>query len=141
MPQEVRSKFMRSIEDQELASNTVFFMHQNNNGHLVPLNLAEESHGTQKLFALAGPWIDVLTSGRVLVVDELNNSLHPLMVRYLLDLVHDPERNRAGAQVLFTTHDTSVFDRNLIRRDQVWFVEKDEHNALGYSQVHLWVSE
>lgn len=88
-------------------------------------SLDEESNGTQKLFALAGPLLDVLKNGRVLVVDELDTSLHPALMRHVLGLFRHPAANPLGAQLIFTTYDTSVLDRSLLRRDQVWFVEKD----------------
>lgn len=67
----------------------------------------------------------MLKHGRVLVVDELDTSLHPALMRHLIGLFHDPAANPQGAQLISTTHDTSVLDRSLLRRDQVWFVEKD----------------
>jgi len=78
---------------------------------------------------LAGPWLDVLEKGLVFFVDELDTSLHPLLIRFLLNLLHSPETNRHNAQLVFTTHDTTVLDQTLLRRDQVWFVEKDAGNA------------
>lgn len=84
-----------------------------------------ESDGTNKVFALAGPWLDVLENGRVIVVDELNNSLHPMMVRFLVKLFHNPTVNQSGAQLIMTTHDTTLMDKDVLRRDQIWFVEKD----------------
>ena len=95
----------------------------------VPIPLGEESGGTQKLFAYAGPWLDVLASGRILLVDELDNSFHPLMMQHLIKLINNPSINRHNAQLVFTTHNTSLLDREFLRRDQVWFVEKDEQNA------------
>ncbi|RLC07333.1 MAG: ATP-binding protein, partial [Deltaproteobacteria bacterium] len=71
----------------------------------------------------------VLENGLVLFVDELDTSLHPIMVRFLLNLLHNPETNRYNAQLIFTTHDTIILDQSLMRRDQVWFVEKDELNS------------
>jgi len=62
-------------------------------------------------------------------VDELNNSMHPLMVRFLIGLINNPEINRKNAQLIFSTHDTSVLDNELFRRDQIWFTEKDATNA------------
>jgi hypothetical protein len=112
--QEVEKPFVRFVHrsDKELAS---FEMH-------------EESLGTQRLFAFAGPILDVLHNGRALAVDELDGSLHPLMVRYLVKLFHS-ELNKHGAQLIFTTHDTSLLDQSLFRRDQIWFVEKDRSQA------------
>lgn len=87
--------------------------------------LADESLGTQKLFALAGPLLDVLSKGTLLVIDEMDRSLHPLLVRQLMETFQNPEINRHGAQLIFSTHDTSLLDTTLLRRDQIWFVEKD----------------
>ena len=92
-------------------------------------DISDESGGTQKLFAFAGPLLDILAKGRILLVDELDTSLHPLMVRFLISLIHNPEVNRSNAQLVFTTHDTSVLDTEIFRRDQVWFAEKNAENA------------
>ena len=92
-----------------------------------------ESDGTKKLFEYAGAWIKALNEGATLMVDELDRSLHPLMTRFLVQLFHDAKRNARGAQLIYTTHDTTLLDTKLIRRDQVWFVEKDEH-----SSTHLY---
>lgn len=89
----------------------------------------EESDGTQRLYGLAAPVIDVLKRGRILVVDELDSSLHPLLVRRLISMFHDPSMNKAGAQLIFSTHDTSLLDHTLFRRDQIWFTEKDSDQA------------
>lgn len=91
--------------------------------------LHEESEGTQRLYALVAPVLDVLRDGRILVVDELDSSLHTLLVRRLISMFHDPSLNKRGAQLVFSTHDTSLLDHNLFRRDQVWFTEKDPDQA------------
>lgn len=93
------------------------------------LDLQEESDGTQRLYGLAAPVLDVLRDGRVLVVDELDSSLHTLLVRRLVSMFHDPALNRHGAQLVFSTHDTSLLDPTLFRRDQIWFTEKDADQA------------
>lgn len=85
----------------------------------------DESNGTRNLLFLAAPVLNILNKGLTLVIDELDNSLHTLLVRELVRLFHRPEINTGGAQLIFTTHDTSLLDApNLFRRDQVWFVEK-----------------
>ena len=99
----------------------------------VALPLEEESSGTQRLFALSGPLADVLENGWTLFVDELDASLHPLLVRYLVELFHNPQINPKGAQLIFNTHDTTLMDCCLFRRDQIWFVEKDR---LGCSHLY-----
>lgn len=90
--------------------------------------LDDESDGTQKLFALAGPLFEILAHGRVLVVDELDRSLHALLVRKLVEMFHGTS-NPKGAQLIFTTHDTTLLSAELLRRDQIWFTEKDANQA------------
>jgi AAA15 family ATPase/GTPase len=91
----------------------------------VRLPLISESEGTKKMLGIIGPWIEALRTGGTLVVDELDTKLHHLIVRYLIGLFHDPEQNRKGAQLIFTTHDVNLLDQDLFRRDQVWLVERD----------------
>lgn len=74
--------------------------------------------------------LDILDKSLVLVIDELDTSLHTLLVRELVRLFHRPEVNTGGAQLIFTTHDTSLLDaQDLFRRDQIWLVEKDRDQA------------
>ncbi len=91
--------------------------------------LGDESQGTQKLFSLAGPLLDIIDQGKVLVIDELDRSLHPLLVRQIVRTFHDPARSEAGAQLIFSTHDTSLLDTDLLRRDQIWLAEKTKAQA------------
>jgi uncharacterized protein len=95
----------------------------------VPLPWGAESAGTHRLFALAGPWLDILERGLVVCIDELETSMHPLMVRELLRLFMCPKTNAKGAQLIFTTHNPLLLDTTLMRRDQVWFTDKDEDGA------------
>lgn len=91
--------------------------------------LHDESEGTQRLYGLIAPVLDCLRDGRVLVVDELDSSLHTLLVRRLINMFQTPELNPNGAQLIFSTHDTSLLDHTLFRRDQIWFTEKDADQA------------
>ena len=91
--------------------------------------LHDESEGTQRLYGLIAPVLDCLRDGRVLVVDELDSSLHTLLVRRLISMFQTPELNPKGAQLIFSTHDTSLLDHTLFRRDQVCFTEKDADQA------------
>lgn len=107
---------------------------QTNSDDITQLDLfLDELEGTRKIFQYAGGWIKALQEGATLMVDELDRSLHPLMTRFLVELFHDEKRNARGAQLVFTTHDTTLLDKNLFRRDQIWFVEKD-----GRSSTHLY---
>ena len=111
------------------------FTHKTEQGQAV-FGLADESGGTQNLLFLAGPVLDILGNGRTLVIDELDTSLHVLLVRELVRLFHRPEATQRGAQLIFSTHDTSLLGTpNLFRRDQIWFVEKDATQASHLSSL------
>lgn len=98
--------------------------HQSADGKLVGLDFNEESDGTQLIFSLAGPWFDVLENGYTLIIDELHNSLHPLALKFLIQLFHDPKINSNCAQLIFTSHETSVMAKDLMHQDQIWLLEK-----------------
>lgn len=88
-----------------------------------------ESEGTKKLFGLAGTIVPALARGTVVIVDELDARLHPLITCAILDLFHNPETNPNNAQLIFTTHDTNLLQHTIFRRDQIWFVEKDRYGV------------
>jgi len=96
------------------------------NGEEIPLDLKEESMGTQRLFELAGPWIESVLKNYVVLIDEFEASLHPLLARKLVEYF---QKSRSKAQLIFATHDTTLLDPTLLRRDQVWFAEKDSFGA------------
>ncbi|WP_079415973.1 AAA family ATPase [Thiomonas intermedia] len=104
------------------------FEHRTTKGS-AKFELHDESEGTQRLYGLIVPVLDCLRDGRVLVVDELDRSLHTLLVRRLVTMFQTPELNPNGAQLIFSTHDTSLLDHTLFRRDQIWFTEKDADQA------------
>lgn len=91
----------------------------------VTLDLLEESSGTQVLFRSAGAWLNVFANGETLLFDEIDTSLHPLLVKFLIERFHSKVTNPQNAQLIFTTHNTSLLDQRIFRRDQIWFVEKD----------------
>jgi AAA15 family ATPase/GTPase len=93
---------------------------------------ADESAGTQKFVALTGPFLHTLREGSVLFVDELEARLHPLLTKALVGLFNS-SANRKNAQLIFATHDEGLLDPQRIRRDQVWFVEKD---GMGASRLY-----
>jgi uncharacterized protein len=84
----------------------------------------DESAGTAKAVEMAGPIVEVLAHGRVLVIDELDARLHTLLAKQIIELFQDPTTNPHDAQLVFTSHDTNLLTRTLLRRDQLWFVEK-----------------
>ena len=117
------------VRNEEVEEHQLRFSHVTDKGRAV-FDLMDESNGTRKLLFLTGPVLDILRKGLTLVIDELDTSLHTLLVRELVRLFHRPEVNTGGAQLIFTTHDTSLLDApDLFRRDQVWLVEKDSDQA------------
>jgi len=92
-------------------------------------NLGFESDGTQKLLALSAPILEALTKGEILVIDELDNSLHTELLKAIVMLFNSKETNPNNAQLIFTTHDTNLLNQKFFRRDQIWFTEKDIYGA------------
>jgi AAA15 family ATPase/GTPase len=97
------------------------------------LPLREESQGTRTLFDIALPILQVIKEGGILLVDELERSLHPSLARQIIRQFNDPAANPKNAQIIFTTHDTNLLGTTLgepvLRRDQVWLTEKDAGGA------------
>ncbi|MEG0361630.1 MAG: ATP/GTP-binding protein [Longicatena sp.] len=93
----------------------------------IAIPLREESAGTLKMFALYPALKEVMESGGVLFVDELNSRLHPLLLRNFLISFLDPKVNKNHAQIIFTTHDSWTLSNNLLRRDEIWFTQKDRN--------------
>ncbi len=120
MPNELRAKFLQRFTEQFV----VEILHRNcDTGKNVHIPLEEESDGTQEFFKLIGPWMQACALGITVFIDELEASLHPLLTRELVRLVQFPT---SKAQLVFATHDTTLLDPELFRRDQIWFTEKDK---------------
>ena len=126
----------RTVHDENIPVEArthyeVFFTHNTAKGRAT-FPLSAESDGTRNLFYLYTPLFMGLDSGETFVIDELDSSLHPTVVRKLILFYHSKRHNPHGAQLIFTTHDTSLLHgvgKDLLRRDQVWFVEKNEDQA------------
>ncbi len=103
--------------------------HRTKDGRLVSFDVEEESDGTKRLMNLAPALYAIRTSERVFVIDELDRRLHPLMSKMFLEAVVDFKGANQNWQFIFTTHDTNLLDIDLLRRDEIWFVEKDESGA------------
>lgn len=127
MPEPLRDVIAGSMKGQQLVR--IQTVHQGNDGKPVVFDLEDESDGTQKLFAFAGPWIDALANGFVLFIDELHDNLHPRLVQFLVQLFHSQTTNPHNAQLIFTTHETSILNQEVFRRDQIWFCEKGQQQA------------
>lgn len=102
---------------------------------------ADESEGTRKFISFAAPLIDVLQNARVLIIDEFDARFHSILSRAVLEMFNSRE-NQKMAQLIFATHDTNLLDRRLMRRDQIWFTEKDKFGATDlYSLASFKIDE
>ena len=107
-------------------------------GYSEELLLSEESSGTQKLFGLLPFIAKNLLLGTTLVIDELDAKIHPVLLRYVIELFTDMDKNKRGAQLIFTSHDLSTMSNEVFRRDEIWFVAKGrEQNSKLYSLVEF----
>lgn len=120
-----------SSDDEDDKDVSVDTLHRNSKGELVSIPLQKESSGTLKMFALYPPIQEALDNGSTLFVDELNSRLHPLLVRNIILTFTNPELNRNNAQLIFTTHDIWQISNDFLRRDEIWFVEKDSDTGIS----------
>lgn len=127
-PLELKQKILQQILRRELTNETRF-SHKTLEGRHFSLSLEQESAGTVRLFESTSIWLEILEQGRMICIDELESSLHPLITRFLVSLFHHPEINQKQAQLIFTTHDTNILDNDILHRDQIWFVEKDSNQS------------
>ncbi|MFZ1322611.1 MAG: ATP-binding protein [Ignavibacteria bacterium] len=103
-----------------------------------PFKLEEESIGTQKLYKILGSIYNVLNTGGTLILDEINNSFHTHLTKFLVGIFQSKESNKKNAQLIFTSHDTTILEYELFRRDQIWFTEKDKYGATSlYSLIEF----
>lgn len=133
---------VEKIEQHELQINAIHKLYDN--GEEIgdkALNFKFESLGTTKLFALLGPFFDTIQNGGVLIIDEFGTSLHTQLSIELLKLFHSSV-NVSGAQLVFTTHDTNLLRKDLLRRDQIWFTEKSREGISDlYSLVEYKINQ
>lgn len=127
MPGVIKNSLLEDLKGKEFID--VKTVHKTSSGQDVYFNMDEESDGTRKIFAFAGPWIDSLKNGNVLFIDELHDSLHPHIVKFLVNLFHNKKTNPNNAQLVFTTHETSILDQHIFRRDQIWFCNKEKDQS------------
>ena len=91
-----------------------------------PMDIGNESHGTQRLFRIGGLLLNELARGGTLIMDEFEKNFHPRITRYLIELFHRDDVNPKNAQFLLATHDVTQLSREVFRRDQIWFTEKND---------------
>lgn len=120
--------FRTEANDAERRNQRVFVRHKVNDG-TYELRLSEESAGTQKMLGLAKFLLRALARGTFIAVDELDAKLHPKLLRFVTLLFKNPEINRNGAQLFFTSQDVSTMRNDVFRRDEIWFAAKDEDES------------
>jgi len=132
---DIPDKFKSLIfkEDSKIAKRSLKFFHKRYNEKNEELDnyildfWNEESEGTQQFFALSAPIIDTLEEGKILFIDEVDSSLHPMLCQYLISIFNSKEKNPNNAQLIFTTHDISLLSEEFLRRDQVYFTNKNKY--------------
>ena len=107
--------------------------HSAGNGNLEFFGINDESSGTVRLLVVLGPIFEALDRGSIVIIDEIDSSLHTLACEQIIALFQSPKTNPKGAQLIATTHDTNLLNPDLLRRDQIWFTEKD-----GEGATHLY---
>jgi len=122
--QRVYEKKNGAIKEFQLKS-----VHLDKNGLEVELPIEEESEGTQRLVHLAPLFFDAMEHDLVVFIDELDRRLHPLLSRTLISVFNEVSSENSKSQLIFSTHDTNLFDQELLRRDEIWIMEKDQYGA------------
>ena len=107
---------------------TALFKHKESD---IELSFEEESMGTQMIFCFIPFIMNALNNKKVVIIDELDKSLHPYLVEMIVQMFNDPDINKNGTQLIFNTHDTNLLKLNILRRDQIWFTEKDNYSGVS----------
>lgn len=141
LPDKLKEAIMKDGGLQSVALNTYHKVYDENNtevGNTIFELDDEESLGTQKFFRMSAPILNTLREGKILLIDELDASLHPVLTQHLIRLFNDPAVNTEKAQLIFATHDTNLLKPHLFRRDQIWLCEKDRYGATNiYSLAQI----
>jgi len=118
------------LEEDSLFTNHKKYDEKNNEIGITTFELnEEESRGTQKFFKMSAPILNTLREGKVLIIDELDASLHPMLTKHLIKLFHNKKINKLNAQLIFVTHDTNLLNPSIFRRDQIWLTQKNRYGA------------
>ena len=130
-PETMKKELLKKVSKSKIPFLKSGHMFHSNDGSVTEhfFSVEEmESEGTKKILNMSGPIIDSLTNGQTLVIDELDAKLHPLLTRKIIETFNSPETNPNKAQLIFATHDTNLLSNKILRRDQIWFAEKDRND-------------
>lgn len=130
------------LNNNIISLDSITTQHKNVQGQLVNFNFKQqESLGTQKLFGIIGIFLDVLKNGKVLIIDELEQSLHPILLKSLIMMFKDKRYNKNNAQLIFTTHNTDILDNNILRISEVNIVSKTLKNGTKTNNLSEFKNE
>ncbi|GAA4464964.1 ATP/GTP-binding protein [Nibrella saemangeumensis] len=124
LPEDLKKQFIEDNSIKAFATHTLY--KEKNEIGIRELPFDEESQGTNVLFALGGLILQTLDKGGVIIVDELDNSLHPKLSKFLVRLFNSPITNKWNAQLIFASHEVTLLDKDNLRKDQIWFTSKDK---------------
>ena len=124
---EMKKLVLQTNRSKILAEHFVYDKEVKVDSHFLPFR--EESSGTNVLFALGGIILKILESGGAIIFDELNNSLHPKLSKFLVRLFNHPIANPKNSQLIFATHEVTLLDNEVFRKDQIWITDKDNFGA------------
>ena len=139
LPGDFFQNIEKTMQDGGISIPSIHATHQKFDENDMPIGSVifslsdDESAGTQKYFALAGPILEALANGTTLIIDELDAKLHPNLVHKIVEIFNSQKSNPNNAQLIFNTHDTNLLSEKIFRRDQIWFVEK---NRYGSAQLY-----
>jgi len=131
MPESIKQEVIKSLTGKK--GFELFGLHKVDGGDFYPLPFRDESEGTQKLFEFSAPILDVLENGYTLVVDEIEKSLHPIALKGIISLFRNVVTNPKNAQLIFTTHNTSVM--NNLDREQIWLLDKGKFGETVFTAL------
>ncbi len=132
IPEAVKRSIIKIMEEDKKFYKTAT-VHLDTDEKPVEFDFDVESSGTKKIFYYASYWVDALEKGCVIFIDEFSDKLHFELVKFLIKFFHNDENNSRNTQLIFTTHETSLLNQKLMRRDQIWFCEK---NKIGATAVY-----
>ena len=136
MPKHIVDDIRTQISLRPMTSHRLY--DNDNEVGMIDFDIAEESDGTNKLYSLSSDIITALLNGSVYVIDEIDNSLHPHITEFIIKLFNNPRINKKNAQLITATHDSSLLNPNLVRRDQIWFTNKVKNGSTElYSLVEF----
>ncbi len=129
IPDEIRKKIINDFKYTPLLGHNIFDNGvQTNEIEYFDLD-SEESTGTIKMYDIAGEVIAALKTGKILIIDEFNSGLHPLLNKFIIELFTNEKININNSQLLISTHDTCALDLQILKREQIWFTDKKKDNS------------